>query len=237
MRQDHGIQRVSRPEAPHAGQAGCLIYGRLIVILVVQRLLALASTKQRMSSRSFPFARLPNSWCAEGGFWKPYLISNSAACLGALGVPLEKIIHTEAKTPRHMTHNCAASGLFGQLGRFGPLCPRGFGPGRLHLAWFIGMNRLLIAISMGQTRLAFLGVWLWLQWLQLRFQVKESVSFNLMIIMTLTEKDEKVQLPVVRFQGNWVVACVGLYFQLYCYRIALSPAPMEPQSNPSRTER
>jgi hypothetical protein len=42
MRQDHGIQRVSRPEAPHPGQAGCLIYGRLIVILVVQRLLALA---------------------------------------------------------------------------------------------------------------------------------------------------------------------------------------------------
>jgi len=69
-----------------------------------------------------------------------YIVDNflvfafSDKLLGALGVPLENIVHTEAKTPRHMTHNCAASGLFGQLGRFGPLCLRGFGPGRLHLA-------------------------------------------------------------------------------------------------------
>jgi len=89
----------------------CLIYGRLIVILVVQRSLALASAKAKNEQRKLSFCKATQWLMRERRLLKSFPDRQ----FGGLPRRMVSTVQTEAKTPHDVAHNCAASGVFGQL--------------------------------------------------------------------------------------------------------------------------
>ena len=93
----------------------CLIYGRLIVILVVQRLLALASAQAVAEQRELSFCKA-SQWLMRGArLLKAFLDRQFGGLLRRMMSQLKKVAQTEAKTPHDLAIDCAASGVFGQL--------------------------------------------------------------------------------------------------------------------------
>ena len=111
----------------------CLIYGRLIVILVVQRLLALASVQAAAEQRELSFCKA-SQWLMRGGrLLKAFLDRQFGDLLRRMLSCLRRT-QAEAKAAHDVAIDCAASGVFGQLCGCRPLRQRGVDPGWLCLA-------------------------------------------------------------------------------------------------------
>jgi hypothetical protein len=75
----------------------CLIYGRLIVILVVQRLLALASTQAAADQRELSFCKA-SQWLMRGGrFLKAFLDRQFGGLLRRMGFHLKRLLKQKRK--------------------------------------------------------------------------------------------------------------------------------------------
>ena len=119
------------PEKQRPERILCLIYGRLIVILVVQRLLALASVQAAAEQRELSFCKA-SQWLMRGGrLLKAFLDRQFGDLLRRMLSCLKRLLKQKA---HDVAIDRAASGVFGQLCGYRPLRQRGVDPGWLCLA-------------------------------------------------------------------------------------------------------